>query len=312
MSRRKGKRQRRRSPATLLRPRLDKLWADDALLYQDNATIEADLDVISCDVKPDLLLQAMLRASLSASVRARTRLDGVLPGWLRRHSHLSTLKEMVLDGSLHADLHPQALAWMEAGGIDSQAIVDELRDRFFQAYYFDDVDFVGEKSQATVQVFWYTSQKKNRAQGMVFLLDYNPPWDGSVKDIMVTSRRLAQMLVDGILDQWASREMVLEQISAEEARTVILTALHCNREANLRLPRDLILERETFVRHILSLPDAPDTPPFTIDDFDSLADHGQPPEEVVYLEQTVGRRVRMADGEEVLVMDSLEWEDEEE
>ena len=312
MSKRKKNRRPRRPPTILLRPRLDKLWADDALHEKDDVAIEADLDAISHGVKPDMLLQTILRAYLAAAVRSRTRLDGVLPGWLSGHNHLSRLKEMVLDGSLHTDLHPQALAWMEAGGIDSQAVVGELQDRFFQAYYFDDVDLVGEKSQATVQVFWYTSQKKNRAQGMVFLLDYNPPWDGSVKDIMVTSRRPAEELVEGILVQWASTGMVLEEISAEEAKTVILTALHCNREANLRLPRDLILERETFVRCVLSLPDAPDTPPFTIEDFDSLADRGQPPEEVVYLEQTVGRRVRFGDGEEVLMMNSLDWEDEEE
>ena len=109
---------------------------------------------------------------------------------------------------------------------------------------------------------------------------------------------------------WDRGGMKLETISAERAKTVVLTALNCNRAADLRLPRDLIAARKFFVRFVLPLPDAPDTPAFTLDDFDYLARHGERPEEVVDFEQTVGRRVRMEDGKEVLVMGEPDWEDE--
>ena len=115
---------------------------------------------------------------------------------------------------------------------------------------------------------------------------------------------------------WDRGGMKLETISAERAKTVVLTALNCNRAADLRLPRDLIAARKFFVRYVLPLPDAPDTPAFTririrsLDDFDYLARHGQRPEEVVDFEQTVGRRVRMEDGEETLVMGEPDWEEE--
>ena len=100
-------------------------------------------------------------------------------------------------------------------------------------------------------------------------------------------------------------------ISAERAKTVILTALNYNRAAKLRLPQDLIAAREAFIRYVLSLPDAPDTPAFTVDDFDFLAHNGKLPEEIRHFEQTVGRRVRLEDGEEALVMGNPDWEDEE-
>jgi hypothetical protein len=104
--------------------------------------------------------------------------------------------------------------------------------------------------------------------------------------------------------------MELEPVSAERAKTVIMTALNCSRAAKLRLPRDLIAARDEFIRYVLSLPDGPDTPAFVADDFDFLARTGKRPEEVMHFEQTVGRRVRMEDGKELLVMGGPDWDEE--
>ncbi len=309
MSKRKKKRHIHISPETMLRPRLENLWADEALLHKDDAAIEKDLDVVVRDIPPDFLLTTMLRAYLAASAPVRERLDGILPGWLNARGHVNTLKEMVADVSLDLDLRPAALSWMEAAGVDTESF-ESVPDMFLQAYYYDDAATFAEKSQAYLVIFWYTSLKRNRAQGMGFLLDYDPPWDGSVKDILVTKRRPPDELITEFVDSWSHRGMKLEPIGAERAKTVVLTALNCNRAADLRLPRDLIAARGFFVRYVLPLPDAPDTPAFTLDDFDYLARHGERPEEVVDFEQTVGRRVRMEDGEEVLVVGGPDLEEE--
>jgi hypothetical protein len=305
----KRKKTIRISPATALRPRLDNLWADRSLPHKDDAAIEGDLNAVARDVAPDFLVKTMLRAYLAAPERARARLDGVLPGWLREHGYLAVLRERIADGSLSADLRPQALAWLEASGVDTESL-DSAPDLFFQAYYYDDAAVVGEKSQAYVAVFWYTNPKKKRAQGIAFLLDYNPPWDGSVKDVFVAPRRPPQRLLSDFLDVWTDGGMDPESVSAERAKTVILTALNCNRAAKIRLPRDLIGQREAVARHVLSLPDAPDTPTFTLDDFDFLVRTGKRPEQAMHFERTVGRRVRLEDGKEVLVMGGPDWEDE--
>jgi hypothetical protein len=306
--RRKKKKATRISPASTLRPRLDNLWAEGALSHKDDDAVEKDLDAVARGVAPDLFVKTMLRAYVGASAPVRARLDGVLPRWLSRHDYLSALKEMVAERSLGDDLRPPALAWMKAAGVDTRSL-ESPPSSFFQAYYYDDAAEFGGKSQAYVAVFWYTSPRKNRAQGMGFLLDYNPPWDGSVKDILLTPRRSPKRLIKDVLGVWERGEMEIEQVSAERAKTVILTALKCNRAAKLRLPRDLIKAREAFVRHVLSLPDGPDTPAFTADNFDYLARHGKRPEEVMHFEQTVGRRVRMEDDEEVLVIDIRDWDD---
>lgn len=309
MSKRKKKKSRNISPATMLRPRLDNLWADRALLHQDDEAIAGDLDVVARNVAPDFLVETMLRAYLSTSATARARLDGVVPRWLSKRNSVSTLKKIVASQSLDPDLQPVALAWLKAAGVDTTSL-ESQPSLFLDAYYYDDEATLSEKSQAYVTVFWYKSPKKRRAQGIGFLLDYNPPWDGSVKDILVTPRRAPRRLIKDVLDVWKRGEMEPRVISAERAKTVILTALNCNRAANLRLPRDLIAARDIFNRYVLSLPDTPDTPSFTMDDFTFLARNGKRPAEVMHFEQTVGRRVRLDDGGEVLVMGGPDWENQ--
>jgi hypothetical protein len=309
VSRRKKKKRISLSPATSLRPRLDNLWADDALLHKDDVAITGDLDVIAKDIAPGLFVATLLRAYLAASASVRARLDNVLPNWLDSRDHVSTLKEMLATQSLNSDSRAQALAWMVSLGIDTESF-QSLPSLFLDAYYYDDEAFLGEKSQAYVIVLWYEDFSKRRAQGMGFLLDYNPPWDGCVKDILVTPRRAPKRLLKNVLDTWERGGMEPWPLGAQRAKTVILTALNCNRTAGIRLPSDLIAARELFDRYVMSLPEAPDTPSFTLDDFDLLARQGEQPEEIVHYEQTVGRRVRIGDGKEVLVMGDLDWDDE--
>ena len=310
MSKRKKRKRIDISPATVLRPRLDKLWADEALLHKEDAAIGGDLDVLARDVEPDFFVKTMLRAYVAASEPARDRMDRVLPRWLSERNCAETLEEMARARSLGPDLRPLALTWLEAAGVDTEPL-ESPPSLFLEAYYHDDEALLGEKSQAYVASFRYTSSRRNRAQGMGFLLDYNPPWDGSVKDILITPRRRPQKLLKYVMDFWERSDMEPESVSAERAKTVILTALNCNRAADVRLPRDLIGAREIFERHVLSLPDGPDTPSFTMDDFDHLAGHGKSPEEIVHFEQTVGRRIRLEDGSEVVVMGGPGWGDEE-
>jgi len=310
MSKRKKKHAFKISPATTLRPRLDALWAGDALLHQDDAAIQADLDAIARDVAADFLVVTMLRAYLAAPAPMRDRLDRVVPRWLSQRGYVNTLQDVVAGQALGADVRLAALGWMKAAGVDTRSF-ERPPDLFFRAYYYDDVRTLGEKSQAYTIVFWYTSPRKKRAQGMGFLLDYNPPWDGSVKDILVTPERPPNQALRDFLAVWTRGGMDPQTVSAERAKTVIVTALNRNRAARLRLPRDLIAARDVFTQHVLSLPDGPDTPSFTVDDFDYLARHGKPPEEIMRFEQMVGRRVRMEDGKELIVMGSPDWDDEE-
>ncbi len=298
----KKKRRANIPPATLLRPRLENLWADDVLLHKESAAIEEELKVLARDVTSDLFVATALRAYEAASKAAQAKLDEVLPGWLAENGHAETLHGMMAAQSLAPGLHRLALTWLEAADVDTDGL-EAQPSLFMEAYYLDDEEGWGAPSQAQATVFWYTDYKKNQARGFSFLLDYNPPWDGSVKDVYIVPQRSPKSLIAGFKKVWDDSLVPLELVSPERIKTVILKALHCNREAEIRLPRDLINARSLFEDHVLSLPDGPDTPTFTMGDFDILAQQGKAPAQLMHIEQTMGRRVRGEDGEEVVIMD---------
>jgi len=304
-----GKKKKRHNipAATLLRPRMEKLLADERFLDRENDGIRSDLEGLARDVSPELFLKTFLRAYSVGSGEVRSKLDGVVIEWIAKTRYKDTLREMVADQSLGPDLRPQALAWLEAVDID----VAEFKDRpslLMETYYFDDEEYLRrEKSQASISVFWYMDATKSRARALVFLLDYNPPWDGSVKDVLVSPPRSPRQLLKDHLAIWRGSDLGPKVAEPTQVKTVILTALQCNREAEIRLPRDLIKARDEFEKMVLPLPDGQDTPTFTMEDFDFLARHGERPEKIMHFEQTVGRRVRMEDGEEILIVGS-DWD----
>jgi len=302
------KKHHRFTPAMMLQPQMKKLFVDDAFPHREEAAIKRELEELARGVSPKRFMKTLLHAYKAAPESVRSRLDTILPGWLALSGHLATLNDLTAAGLLDPDLRPRALAWLEAGGFDTADVEGQL-DYFWKAYYRDDEVILGEKSQAYVAVFWYTDLRKKRARSLTFLLDYNPPWDGSIKDVVVMRSQSAQRLVEAFLEDWRQADLEPETVSAERAKIVILTALTCNREAEIRLPRDVIRARDLIERYVFSLPDGPDTPAFTMEDFDVLARQGESTEAIRYFEHTVGRRVRLDDGEELLII-GTDWDDE--
>jgi hypothetical protein len=282
-------------PGTILRARLDGLWQNPALGTQPLAQIEADLDAVARGVRPDQLCLTLLRAYQAAPAETHARVDEVLPGWLQRRSHLPVLEALATGSALESALREVALRWLAVAGRDVSAVWTAPSDSFCAAYDLDD------GSQAAVILLWYTHPRRDRASGMSFLIDYNPPWDGAVKDIMVFPHKSPQALTRRFVDIWEERGRAMAPIGAAEFKRKVLTALGRNRTQDIRLPHDLIAARDLFLRYVLTLPDLPDTPAFTAADFDALAGTGQTPESLSHFEHTVGRRIRMDDGKEVFI-----------
>ncbi len=154
-------------------------------------------------------------------------------------------------------------------------------------------------------ILWYSNPQRNRARGMEFLIDHNPPWNGAIKDVMLFPNKPPEMLVERYVDIWTERGQAMTPIDAGAVKRKLVIALKQNAAAKVRLPADLVLLREQFFSHVLSLPDAPNTPTFTIDDVDALSESGQSAESLARFEQTVGRRIRMEDGKELFVDASI-------
>ncbi len=302
-------------PLALLGPRLNRLWSDPAWPSRSHADLQADLDTVSKGITAPKLVSALLKAYQDAPAPAQTQLNQIVPPWLRDRGHLPALREAVVRNTLAGPDLELAVAWLQVAGEDTAALTQlQQPDTFFDAYFYRD------RSQATLLIFWYRDNRRTRAQGMNFLLDYNPPWDGAVKDIMAFPREDPRAALRKYAQSWTAKGIPVTQIGAVEAKGLVLKALLCNRKNDIRLPADLIADRDSFVRYVLSLPDGPDTPSFTEGDFDALIHVGQRPEEIMHFEQTVGRRVRMEDGQEVMILggglddgwEDEEWDDEDE
>lgn len=291
-------------PSALLRPRLDALLNDPTFPQKSSAEIHAALDELARGVKPDFLLPTLIRACLAAPVTSRAQLDTILPEWLRSRNHLAQLGELLAKEKLDYELRGQANAWLGTNAIQISSPKPVSSELFYQAYDLDD------KSQALVAVLWYTDAKKQRVYGMSFLIDYNPPWDGAIKDVTLYPKLDLRDAKWKYVDIWEERGQALKPIRGAQAKTKILKCLECNRKNKIRLPRDLANNRDAFWRFVLPLPDERNTPQFTDDDWQILTKQGQSAEEIMRYEQTVGRRVRMDDGKELLVMGNPGWDDE--
>lgn len=301
-----GRKKKTKIPAHLvaasLRPRMDTAWQNEFLPRQSQASICATLDRLAHRVKKDFFASTLLRAFFEAPVTNQERLSEVLPIWLKKRGYVKALKSLVVEPLMESELQEEALTWLEAAGIEVNSIkLTQMEDLFYDAYMYDDT------SQASLTMMWYTNRHRNRADGLSFLIDYNPPWEGAVKDVIHLPTRSPKRLITELEEIMTLK---LKRVSAQEAKRLLVAALECNYDFEIRLPKDLIRERDYFAERVIRLPDTPETQAFSMKNFDELSRTGKRPESMTHFEQNFGRRVRMDDGKEVVVM-GAPWDDEE-
>jgi hypothetical protein len=233
-----------------------------------------------------------------------------LPGWLARQNGLEALATLVGRGQLTTVRQTTALRWLAAAGREVAAPAPSAVSTFHSAYLLE-----GEWQTAVI-VLWHSNARHSRARGLQFLIDGNPPWEWAIKDVMLFPNKPPEQLIERYVDMWRERGQAMMPIDAAALKRMLVIALKQNEAANIRLPADLIRLREEFFAHVLALPDGPDTPAFSSDDFHRLSTTGQSAEALSRFEQTVARRIRLDDGQEVFVDPSLakldfdDWEDE--
>jgi hypothetical protein len=285
------------SPLTMLRPRLDALLSDAALAESVAPEVIERLEAVCADLPPDDFLPTLLRALDSALAPVQARLDEVVPTWLGARHGIEALHRLVQRHTLTPSGQNRALAWLQATGSDPVALQEFRQETpFYGAYrYADD-------SQGLINILWYTDGRRRHIQGLGFLIDYNPPWEGAIKDVLVAEPGSPERALRRYVHFWTDRGMPLQPVSDAAAKREVFECLAVNRREGIRLPHDLIVHRRLFVEHILSLSDTPETPPFTAEDFDALSRTGETVESLRRFEQQVGRRVRLEDGKEIIVM----------
>jgi len=288
------------SPLSLLRPRLDGLLQSPGWAERDASLVHGDLAAVVKGIDATAYLPILLKTINDAEQATQQRLTDLLPTWLQQVEIVDDLATLVEQGNLQPQEMILATNLLQVCGVEVSAVAADEDHAFHTAFY--GADELG--SQGFLIILWYANRQRNRVRGLNFLLDFNPPWDGAVKDVMTLPQRSPRDAVAQFVDIWRNREVRtdIEELNAVAAKQRMIEALTCNRTQQIRLPRDLIAIRDLFATHVLALPDDADTPPFTLEDFDELAQAGQSAESITHTEQTVGRRVRLEDGKELLVM----------
>src|SRR5258706_14096997 len=291
------------APAALLRARLEAAWLGPGAALQTPEQLLAALQAASQGLKADLVTGVGLPVYAAASPDVQARLESGLLAWLGRQDGLSALESLVQRGRLSGAPNAIALRWLAAGGRAVSLSVPSAASTFHSAYVLDD------EWQAAVIVLWYSNPQRNRARGMQFLIDRNPPWNGALKDAFLFPSKPPEQLLVHYVDMWAKRGRAMTKVEAAAAKKTLVTALKRNEAAKIRLPKDLVLLREQCFAHVLGLPDAPKTPAFTPEDFQALSETGQSAEDIALFEQTVARRVLMDNGQELYIDASIANQD---
>jgi hypothetical protein len=300
MSKRDKQRQPERRGAGLssLRPRLDQLVRGESLSQPDQRRAYEELDALTAGIKPAVFLPTLLAATIDAPAGVQDVLSELLPDWLRERGHLAPLRDLAARYTLEAPQQQRALEWLVAAGADTGELVAEREawDSFYDAYY------AGNPMQGSLMIFWYTNRRQHRVHGLGLLLDFEPPWDGAIKDAMRYPQRAPDAALDEFVRFWDRRGQPAVRLTAVEAKRRALEALAHNRESQIRLHPDLVAARDLFVRDLLALPDGPDTPIVTAEDFDFLANNGEAPEALQRQERLFGYRARTTEGKEIRIL----------
>ena len=222
---RKGRRKPSASPLVLLRPRLDKLLGNESWAEKDTQTIKTDLDTVSKGVKAPDFLPVLLYAQADAPAQVQARLDQVMAEWLKERGYVDSLLALLKQHKIAHEKQKYARAWLEAAGVHPSVLPQtQARTPFYQAHKHTD------DSQGLIIVLWYTDSRRYKVQGMSFLIDFNPPWEGAVKDIIIFPPRSLKRAQREFVDSWEQqRGMPLQALSAAEVKREILQCLQANR-----------------------------------------------------------------------------------
>lgn len=216
--------------------------------------------------------------------------------WLQSSQMAGPLHRLLEEQKLQQEHEATICEWLSAAGVS----LTEYEERKSIPTFFKAFQLVNEMQGAVIGLF-YTDHRRIRVRAMTLLLDFQPPWEGSVKDIMMKGPFSESDAVKQMVDHWVNRGIPPEEIDGATFKKVFFDALQSNKKEGIALPKDLTRQRDFFFRHIPILPDTPETGSFTEVDFDMLSKLTRTPEQLAEHEELFGYDTRLPGGEEVIL-----------
>jgi len=285
------------SKETLIHSRLTQFFTREELLRKDAQALTTALDEVIGKNRFKDFYPLLIKAYLAAASGARQHLDTAIPGWLNTSGYVELLLKYLERFNIPGEIRKQSLNWLELCGVEASVLKGlETITPFYKAFAH------ANEFQGVLMVFWFTGSNKSQVRGMSFLLDFNPPWEGAVKDIAVFPYRAPNEAIREFVGSYEQGVGQMKEVSEKDAKKEILMRLLINRREDIRLPRDLIAAKDVFFNNIMTLADTPDTPSYTIEDFNEASRNGRLPKELSAFEQKYGGIARLKDGSEMLIL----------
>ncbi|GAB4424613.1 MAG: hypothetical protein OHK0015_03650 [Chloroflexi bacterium OHK40] len=277
-----------------LGPRLARLLANPA---SDPQTIRAELDLMIEGLKPLSYLPIVISTFAALPEAQREPLDTMLSTWIQERGLLPVLHNLEDRRTFQEPARSLARQLLEAGGHSLAAEEPiNLADLFLAAYE------LGEASQDAPTIFWHEDERRRRVCSASFLIDFEPPWEGAVKDLAFDTYRNFDQARERFFSLWQARGLAPRAISASTAAQRVWRALRQNQSQAIRLPIDLIAAIPQVLPFLLALPLPPDVEPLTLDEIEALATTGRSPESIRTEERMLGYQTRMPDGSVIRIM----------
>jgi hypothetical protein len=278
-----------------LRSRFVQLFAAEE---PDAAYLQAELQRLTDGLKPASFLPLLAGAYADIPKAGRAALDAPIREWLQTQGLLAQLRDLEERQAITGAGQPIARAWLEASGITPAPLPSDanLADLLIASYE------VANPMQASTVIFWYADGRRRLVRSVTFLIDYQPPWEGSLKDVAYHEARDFEKALNSYQRLWREHGLEAERIGLPAAAQQIWAALHQSWSQQIRLPIDFSARFGDVVPLLLALPTPPDTPTLTVEELGDLALNGRSPEDLWDEEKALGYQTRMDDGSIIRIM----------
>ena len=287
--------------AVLLRPRLDTLLAN---AQTDPQQTLADAWALSQPIAAPIFAATFLRSFVSASAIAHEALAPYLSTWIQSSGMQASLLALVNDMQRELPVLTAARNLLILSGVDTSTLAPIPTQQIFAGAFC-----YGNEIQTSWHGSWFADHRQRNVTILSFLTDNDLPWLGSVKDVFTQPARSLAAYRAKIEESFGDEDRLdaaFSDLREAQFKHALISALGHNRKQDISLPSGLAPLREQFAAMVLTLPDQPDTPPFTLQDFDALARSGQNVEALRRHERQFGKRVMLPDGTELRVLNDMQ------
>lgn len=287
----KSSKQNQPNPAvrlSTLGPRLKQLATDEALAA---SSLGAELSRLTAGLKPASFLPILVNTLMLVPDEQQERLAQPIGQWLQAQHLIDALGQLEAKQSFTGTSRNLARRWLEEAGVSPAPIEEVTPDDLFVGAYK-----VGSVSQSSLAIFWYKDERRRQVQSLIFLIDYEPPWEGALKDIAYKPFRDADTAMEQYRAMWEDAPDSPEEVDRSTAMQEIWATIRQSQTQGIRLPVDFIKVLPMTMPVLYAFSSYPEVSTLSQEELIAMAKEGQSPEMLSKQEQLEGYQMRMPDG----------------